>query len=152
MSDTKLDVKNLIKQLEKLGFKPELQNETNQIFFINKTETVELAFFLKVLAEGELLQIVTYLPVKLSKEQFSDSARLLNYINNDLDIPGFSLNESSKLIFYRVITPFCKKEFNKDLFDQYIKVCLNAATTFLPVINAVSTGSISYEELLKKLS
>jgi hypothetical protein len=147
---TLLTLGSLFDFLKKTEPTAELQKETSQVFVLRKTDNIELALFFKIIANGELMQIVSYLPVKVSNDRFQDVARLLSAINNDLDVPGFSLNESSNLIFYRVVVPFYQKKLNQDLIKQYLNVSVNAAQAFINVINAVSSGQMTYDELLQK--
>lgn len=152
MTHIKLNLTSLYEHLKNVEPTIELQQETSQVFLLKKTGSIELALFLKPLADGDLLQIVTYLPVKISSDRFTDISRLLHKINNDIDLPGFSLNEPSNLIFYRVIVPFYQKKLNPELLKQFLNVSVNAASTFIHVINTVCSGSMTYDEILKKLS
>lgn len=150
MTPFKLTLNNLFNFLTKNNYLPELQNETNQIYVLIKKANTELALFFRVLGDGELLQIVTYLPLKIKNESTNEVARLLHKINNDLDVPGFCLSEPSQLIFYRLVVPCLDKMCSPALLLQYLKIAPQACSTCIHVIASVANGAISFDDLLKK--
>ena len=150
MTSFKLTLNNLFDFLTKDKYLPQLQKETSQIYLLLKTSSLELALFFRIISNAELLQIVTYLPIKVNEECKNDLARLLLKLNNDIDMPGFSLNEPSNLVFFRLVLPCTKKMVCPLMLKQFIDISTNAVVTFIDSIRSISSGKITFDSLMKK--
>ncbi|HXF29727.1 MAG TPA: hypothetical protein VN457_07740, partial [Chlamydiales bacterium] len=75
---------NLLSELKGLEIDGQIQKETSQIFHVFKLEKREFPLFIRILHDGELLQMLTFLPVGVKKEQYGDLGRLLHMLNKEL--------------------------------------------------------------------
>lgn len=148
----KLTTNSLLGFLNKNKYLPKLQEETGQICILFKHDQNEFHTFLRPLEEGELLQILVYLPVQIKEGCEAEVARLLHKINYDVDVPGFGMYEPAKLLFYRIIMPCPQKVCNEQLLTKYISVCTTAASSLLSLIASVATGEQTYSELCQNES
>jgi hypothetical protein len=141
---------SLLQELKRLKFEPQVQKETNQIYLIFKHEKREFPLFIRVLHDGELLQILSFIPTNVSEATVSDTARFLHMVNKELDVPGFCLDEASSTIFYRLIIPTFKKELAEDTFEAFLNTSQVVCKTFSPAIEAIARGLMPLDEVLKK--
>jgi|SRR5581483_7216970 len=141
---------NLFEELKTLGYQPNIQKETEQIYVILKHEKREFPLFVRILHDGELLQLLTFIPCNVKDEQFGEVARFLHMLNKEVDMPGFCLDEVSKTCFYRLMIPTFKKEISKKLFEALLNTSQLVCKTFSPVIEALAFKAITLEEVLKK--
>lgn len=147
-----LNLDSLKEFLSSKKFEPELQKETNQLFLIFKHQGKEFPLFLRVFEGENLLQILVFIPCTLKKEYLADTARLLHYLNKELDIPGFGVDEVSSLIFYRVMLPSTKQSIDEEVLETLLNSIQTICQTFSPVIATVSSGVTSFDDVLKKVS
>lgn len=146
----KLSQPNLSTQLKNLQHKPEIQSETNQIYVVVKHEKREYPLFFRILHDGDLLQILAFIPTNYKDASLPDLSRLLLMLNKELDVPGFCLDENSKTVFYRVIIPTHKKEMSEDTLESFLNTTISVCKTFSPVVEAISIGAMSLQEVLLK--
>ena len=141
---------SLIQELKKLNLSPEVQKETGQIYVMFKHEKREFPCFIRLLHEGELIQILTFIPTNVKQEAFNDVSRFLHMINKELDMPGFCLDDASNTVFYRLILPTLKKEASTQLFEAFINTSQVVCKTFSQAIEAISNSLLTLEEVIKK--
>jgi hypothetical protein len=77
-------------------------------------------------------------------------ARLLHFLNKEVDMPGFGMDESQKLLFYRCVVPCMDAQINSRLLELYLGTTRIACETFMDAISLVSSGSVSVEDVFKK--
>jgi hypothetical protein len=135
--------------LEKQGLKPQFQKETNQIYLITLKSGIELVMFLRLLSEGELLQIITFVPVKIRQETLNDLSRLLHKLNRDLDFPGFGIDEDTGIIFFRVVMPCLNRQCDLDILEKHLEAVPKIVVAFYKVIDTIVKGETTFDELLK---
>ncbi|MDR3623584.1 MAG: YbjN domain-containing protein [Chlamydiales bacterium] len=145
----KLTLNTLLNYLQNNKFMPQLQADTNQISILFRSATIEFAIFLRLLDEGELLQILIYIPIQLKDETLNDTARLLHKLNHDLDVPGFGISEYAKLIFYRIVMPCPNKICNTDLLNKYLQIGPKACTGLYQLISSIVDGKNTFDELMQ---
>jgi hypothetical protein len=141
---------SLIEALKNLKLDPHIQQETNQIYCILKHERREFPLFIRLLHDGELIQILTFIPCSIKASQLNDLSRFLHIVNKELDVPGFCIDETSSTIFYRLILPTVKKEIARETFDALINTTQLVLNTFSPAIEAMSQGFMTLDDVLKK--
>ena len=146
----KLSHPNLQAQLKALGYDPKVQDETNQAYLVIKHEKREFPIFFRILHEGELLQILSFIPTNFKDESLSDLCRFLLMLNKELDMPGFCIDEASKTIFYRLMLPTHNKELPKETLEAFLQTSQTVCRTFTPVIEAIAIGAMSLDEVLQK--
>lgn len=146
----KISEYSLLQELKRLKFEPQVQKETNQIYLVFKHEKREFPLFIRILHDGELLQILSFIPTNVTETTASDTARFLHMVNKELDVPGFCLDEASSTVFYRLIIPTFKKELAEDTFEAFMNTSQVVCKTFSPAIEAIARGLMPLDEVLKK--
>lgn len=129
----------ILKHLKKSHPKAELQSENQQIAIMLKIDDKEVPLFVGILHEA-LVQLIAYLPYEMKKEAMGDVARFLHHLNKELDMPGFGMDESAGLLFYRIVIPCLKPEVQEELFDAYLSTLQRAVESVLKGIEEVSKG------------
>jgi hypothetical protein len=140
----------LLQELKKLNLEAQVQEETNQIYLIFKHERREFPLFIRILHEGELLQLLTFIPTNVKPECLNDLGRFLHMVNKELDVPGFCLDEGSGTVFYRLILPSFQKEISPAIFEAFLNTSQVVCKTFSPAIEAIGNGVMTLEEVIKK--
>lgn len=138
------------KILGKLGYEAQYQKETNQLYLTLKTDQVEFPVFVRIYEGDTLLQILAFLPSPLDQDRIGDIGRLLHLMNKELDVPGFGMDEMAGILFFRAMVQIPNKKIDENLISTYMNVIQVICKSFFPTIQAVASGAISYEELLKK--
>lgn len=145
-----LTLEALLKLLQKHDYEPSIQEETQQVYTILKLENKEYPLFLRIFDEGHLLQLLVFLPSELKKESVNDMARLLHLLNKELDIPGFGMDETAGVIFYRVMLPTPHKKIDTELLLAYIKTIEHVCQMFATPVEAVGFGHATLDQILKQ--
>lgn len=167
MIDLTLD--SLLHFLVKKGYTTDLQKETNQLYTIFKIDEREYPLFLRIFEDAHQLQMMVFIPCHLNPttENLEDSpspidldspkgktianlARMLHMINKELDIPGFGMDETAGVVFYRIVLTSNEKQIDEKLVLNYIKGAEQVCKLFAIPIEAVSTGQTTLDELLEK--
>jgi hypothetical protein len=146
----KVTQQDLLEALKNLKLEPHIQTETNQIYCILKHEKREFPLFIRLLHDGELIQMLTFIPCSVKTSQLNDISRFLHIVNKELDVPGFCVDEASSTIFYRLIIPTFKKEIAKETFDALVNTTQLVCNTFSAAIEAMSQGFMTLDDVLKK--
>lgn len=126
------------------------QPETNQLYVLFKVQDQEYPLFLRVMDEGELLQLLAFMPISLENKTVADVGRLLHLFNKEIDIPGFGMDEAAKVIFYRIVLPSIDKKISGEIVSGYLNSIKVITETFYPVIAAVVMGAATYSDIVKK--
>lgn len=148
MIPLKLD--NILAYLTKKGVQAQLQAETNQLVIIFKIGDREFPLFIRIFDNGELLQLLAFIPCNMKKKAFGETGRLLHLLNKELDIPGFGMDEDTSVVFYRCMIPIQKNQIEESLFEAYLNSIQLVCKSFSPVIASVAYGSATFEEILEK--
>lgn len=146
----KVNEHNFLESLKKLNMEGKVQQETNQVYTVFKNEKKEYPIFLRSLHDGELLQILTFIPCRIEASKMSEVSRFLHMLNKELDMPGFCLDENSMTVFYRLVLPTLKKEYNEEMFAAFINTSQTVCKSFAIAIEALAIGAMSLEEITKK--
>jgi hypothetical protein len=145
------NINALLAYLREKNQKPELQKETNQVYLVYTLKGFEVPVFFLIRKESELLQMVAYLPYQVPKANFGEMARMLHLLNRDLDMPGFGMDESQNLIFYRSVIPCFDGKINKKLFNMYLGTTRLVCETFLNAIGMIAAGATTVDEAIKNM-
>lgn len=140
----------LLQSLEKLGFKANLQEKTNQVVTTFTLQGYDYPVFLRSLDGGNLLQMLTFVPCTLQQTAVQDTSRLLHMINKELDMPGFCCDEDSKTVFYRIVIPCINKQLDEPLFGAYMNATQQICGMFGTIVQAIAVGAMTLEEMLEK--
>lgn len=145
-----LDLKDIRNHLQNLGIDVQLQQETNQLFFLKKIAKTDYPIFIRIVEESELLQVLAFLPFNLVPKTIADTARILHLLNKELDVPGFGMDETSSTIFYRCMLSVRNQKVDTDLLEAYIKAIEFVCNAFVPIVGSIVQGITSYDEAVKK--
>lgn len=146
-----LSLESLQENLSNKGFAVELQKETKQLYIIYKINDKEFPLFLRIFGEGELLQLIAFIPCEVKTSARGDIGRLLHRLNKELDIPGFGMDEQADLLFYRLMMPSIEKKIVEGHLHRYVASIEEILKNFSPVIAYVASGTGSYDDVQKKL-
>lgn len=146
-----LNLSAIQKHLKEKQFDPSEQPETNQIYLIFDLHAQKFPLFIRVIEDSGLLQMLAFMPFNINPNAANDTARFLHLLNKELDVPGFGMDESAHLIFYRVMIPASKGEIDPDIIDAFVVSMKSVCETFFPAIAAVGQGAATYEEVFKKM-
>lgn len=141
---------SLLDFLKREGYNAELQKETDQIAILLTVEGTEYILFLRILPSGPVLQILSFIPCTLKADTLNQMARLLHLLNKELDAPGFGMDETSGVVFYRITIPAVTQKVDPELFKTYMNSIKVVCNTFSPVIINVSRGTMSFDAVLAK--
>ncbi len=146
---SEFSINTIIYYLKESNLQPEIQKETNQLFINFTMHQYEVPVFFVLHPVSHLIQMIAYLPYQLSEKTIGEMGRLLHLLNKELDMPGFGMDESEKLIFYRAVVPCLNKEIDKQLFNTYLGTTRVACDTFMHVIGLIASGNMTVDTLLK---
>ncbi len=146
----KVNEHNLLQTLASLKLDAKVQPETKQIYIIFEHEGNQFPLFIRELHDGELVQLLTFIPTNVNPEYMHDLGRLLHMLNKELDMPGFCLDEASNTVFYRLMMPTLKKEYQPEIFEALINTSQMVCKTFSTVIEALAQGAMTLQDILKK--
>lgn len=145
-----LTTESLLASLKKKGINANVQQETGQIFFGFNAHNEQFAIFLRIYKESQLLQIIVFQPIHFKAETAGETARLLHWVNQAIDLPGFGMEEGSKTIFYRIMLPAIGMEIDEKLFEPFLAAMKGVSETFYPPIKKVAEGA-SFEDVSKEI-
>ena len=145
-----LDYKHLLEYLLKKKYQASFQDETNQLCVVFKIDQKEFPLFIRIPEEGELLQMVTFIPQNARPTTIADVSRLLHMFNRELDLPGFGLNEETGHIFFRCAIPCVDKKVDENVLEAFLSSSQVVCKSFSPAIDAIAEGAITFDALLKK--
>lgn len=147
-----LNLDQILKHLRRKNYDAKLQSETNQIYFIHKAGQLEFPIFFRIFEKGDLLQLLAFIPSNFKEGTQTEVARLLHLLNKELDIPGFGMDETEGVIFYRSMLPAFDKKIDLNLLESFLKAIPVICETFAPVIIAVANKKASFKDVLRKVS
>lgn len=137
----------LLQYLQSNKVEAKLQQETGQVYVVLQISGKEFPLFFRIMEESELLQLLVFMPCQIKTGAQNDLARFLHFLNKDLDIPGFGMDESSGFVFYRYLVPVPKKQIDKRLFDSFLKSFRVLCESLAPAVIAVASGLTTYAEV-----
>lgn len=147
----KLTNSDLLKHLEDKQLKPQLQTETGQIVMAFRLNNKDFPIFLRIAEDEDFLQVLSFLPTKIKEGQHSAVGRFLHHVNNQVNLPGFSMDDQQDLVFYRIILPCPGREVNEQMLEKFLGAIFNVSNTFFPIISTLSEGTSQYKDAMKKL-
>lgn len=144
-----LNTNALLSYLKENGFTPQLHPDAQQFFILLQIDEHEIPVFFIIRPETHLLQLISYIPFEVRKEAVSELARLLHLFNQQIDMPGFGMDETQLLLFYRSVLPCPSGQVDPNLIDMYLGTARIAIETFIKPIALVASGHTSLDALLK---
>ena len=147
---SKVSLQEVQKLLKGKDYDVQLQKETDQLYIILKHEGIEFPLFIRIFDESELLQLLVFMPCNIKDEARGDLARLLHLLNKELDIPGFGMDETANVCFFRCMIPTPGADLNETVLDAFLRAIDVVCKTFAPAVVTVASGNATFEEVLKK--
>lgn len=147
----KATIDSLFDFLSKEGYQPKKQPETDQVYTVFIVHGHMFPLFFKLLEEGNLIQMIAFIPPNIVPRMVNDLSRFLHLLNKELDLPGFGIDEQAKISFYRLMLPTLDQEVNTQLLKIYIKAVEMVLNQSARSIISLGTGEESYGSILKKL-
>ncbi len=146
-----LNLDNIKKSLKKKNMDAQVQQETQQVYTILNLDGKEFPLFIRIYEQGDLLQLLAFLPFQLKKDTLNDVSRLLHLFNKELDIPGFGMDETSEVAFFRCMIPALDSTYDEKLLESYLDTIQTACQTFSTPIEAIAMGTVAFDDILKKI-
>jgi len=140
---------NLQEALTEAGFKARIEEKSKQVAASIMSEKREYPLFCRILADGELIQLIVFVPVSVEEKGVNDLSRFLHMANKELDMPGFCVDEQSKTVFYRVVIPTLGKKLSKDVLTAYLRTMQNVVDTFGTIVVALAIGAMTMEQIME---
>ncbi|CUI16329.1 conserved hypothetical protein [Candidatus Protochlamydia naegleriophila] len=140
----------LLAFMQKNKYEADIQSETQQVYTILKVSQKEYPLFLRVFDDGHLLQMLAFIPCQLERNVVPDMARLLHLLNKELDVPGFGMDETAGVVFYRLMLPTPNKKIDGELLLAFLKTVEHVCQMFATPIEAVGFGQTTLDEILEK--
>jgi hypothetical protein len=147
----KLDKDSLLKHLDEKQLKPQWQEESNQIIMAFRLGKIDFPIFLRIAEDEDFLQILSFMPCSIKHGTHAALARFLHVINNQVNLPGFSMDDEQNLLFYRVILPCVNREVDEKMLEKYLGAVFNVSNSFYPLIVKLADGSLTYKDALTEL-
>jgi hypothetical protein len=135
--------------LKEKNYAPSLDQDSGQVYVVMNFTKYDIPIFFGIRGEGRLLQTIAYLPFEVKTNTLAQVARLLHILNKKVDMPGFGMDESQKLLFYRCVVPCMNGQLNGKLLELYLGTSRVACETFINAIALVAMGSATVEDALK---
>lgn len=140
-------LKDLKKLLSGRGLNVEMQPETDQLYILFEIMGKHFPLFIKVV-DAKLVQLLIFIPLALKEEHLLETGRLLHYLNRQVDLPGFCLDEQNKVIFYRLVLPAADAKVDDDTVVTMVRACQVACESAIASIVAVSQGSMPFKQFV----
>lgn len=167
----------LLSFLKNNNYSPaDIEQESQQPYTVLKIEKKEFPLFLRIYEQG-FLQLIVFIPSHMEsnplmaptqqsleaeaadqqsdrKRVLGDMARLLHLFNKELDVPGFGMDESKGVVFFRVMIPIQEegkiKKFDSKMLLAFMRTAEYVCKMFSQSIEAVSTGQMTLDEIITK--
>ena len=150
MADTiPLTQESLINYLKGKNIPAQTQPETGQIYFMYKSDAGDFPIFFRIYDKDTHLQILTFFPTQFDPPRFPTAGRLLCDLNNQIDLPGFGLDERMGVVFHRIMIPIFESQVPIRIIDLYMNALPALCDHFDKILKKVLTSSMSFEEYKK---
>lgn len=129
----------------------QLQKESQQYYILFHVLSQEFPVFIKIEPSSPLIQLILFLPIEFNPKTNGEVARLLHLLNKELDWPGFGMDETARVIFYRCVLPSINNNVSTHLLDTAMSSMPRLAQAFFPLIAAAARGA-HFDTILKQLA
>ncbi len=146
-----LNADSLQKFLKALNKEAHIQTETGQVYYLQKISGADFPIFLRPNEENKQLQIVLFIPTNIESGAEADLARLLLYINKEIDLPGFGMDEGANIVFYRQVLPSLDLTLSEDTVSSYLKGMEVITEMFAGVILNVAAKKVTFNQVMRKI-
>lgn len=140
----------LIRFFKEQGIEAAEEPQTGQILFHLIEQETDCPIFVRIYPGSQLLQLMLFFPMAIQPKMEGDTARLLHFFNKELDIPGFGMDEESRVCFFRCMIPVVKQEISKEILLGYLDTLRTVCQNFFSSIGVITSGSMTFEVLMQK--
>lgn len=98
-----------------------------------------------------LLQFSSEFPFKIKIESFAEAARLLLTLNRILPVGALGLSEADQTLNYNYVLVLPDREVDDVVVTEIVDIAMFFIRNFAPLIEAVTTGTRSREEVVEEL-
>lgn len=135
-----LNITSIYQFLYGQGFNAQLQTATNQIFIIFNVDKRDFPLFIKIDEQNHTLTIILFMPCTMRPKAPPEVGRLLHLLNKEIDLPGFGMDETANVIFYRYVLLMPQNEIDGTLFKTVVESMARLGPNFYPLISSVANG------------
>lgn len=132
------------------GLEATADRETGQVLFNLSYEQTQCPVFVRIYPEGQLLQLMMFFPMMMQPKSQGDTARLLHFFNKELDIPGFGMDETAGVCFFRCMIPTNEQKISKEILRGYLDTLRTVCQNFFSSIGVITTRAMTFEALMEK--
>lgn len=129
---------------------PKVEEASKQIVAQLKIDEIEFPVFFRIFEGATLLQMIVFIPTKVERAAYNDTARLLHLLNKEIDLPGFGMDEESETIFFRHMLPCPKQKFDEELLRTLLDGMVLVCKSFSNAVAAVATGTVTFEQIVEQ--
>lgn len=135
-----LTIKDVYKFLMNNQYNAQLQSATNQILILFNVDKRDFPFFIKMDEQNHTLSLILFMPCSMRPKAPVEVARLLHLLNKEIDLPGFGMDETANVIFYRYVLLLPAQEIDGTLLKTVIDSLARLGPSFYPLISSVANG------------
>lgn len=145
-----ISIKNIFEHLRQTYPDMQLQTETQQIACVLRLAGRDFPLFIKTDESEKVLQVLIFIPCMIVPRASAEVGRLLHFLNKELELPGFGMDETAGVVFYRCVFPTSDGKLDTVLLDNLLASIPNVAQAFSPVIVAAAGGK-SFETMINQV-
>lgn len=97
------------------------------------------------------VQLQIGFPFKIKPNCCAQVGSLVCYLNRLIELPGFEMNEIDLQVSYRYVLMYGEGKFNKKLFISLVGIIMLFIELFENTIERVSSGEITFNEILEQI-
>ncbi len=121
----------------------------------NRAKTIEITTQKQIIdptKESKLfrVQFSSKFPFDIAENSSNQTASLIVFLNRFLELPGFEMSEIDDHIFYRYVLLVNEPGFDEELILSIIGNILMILNLYSHALENVSSGKLSYNELLEQ--
>lgn len=146
---TELTYPNLKQHLAKKFPQIAMEPQGNQLLATMIIGNKDYPFFVRIFDEGVVYQLIAFIPCSWHSHYTPQMAQLLHLLNKELEIPGFGLDDTIRIAFFRAMLFAKNSHFDEQLLDAMVEAVEVACETFTPVITQVANGELSYLDVVR---
>lgn len=113
-------------------------------------QSIPQGYFEKKTFQSQFLDFFIALPYEVSEPAFGDIARLTSLINKILPLPGFTLSEIDKHLYYRYLYPTCDQTLSTQDLEMILLTLIYQIETYSSSLEEVALGKKSYKQIVSE--
>jgi len=125
-----------------LGHDYKERGRTLEVISIEQITDLEEPTYAKV-------QFQVPFPFRIEPATAQQVGSVLHFINRQLELPGFEMDEVDDLLFFRYV--WVTKSVDETLFKSLLGIIMMQLELFTETIERVATGSVTFNDLLEEV-